>query len=259
MARYMEDAGIHQPFDVVSMVMEDYIYHHRFSRSDWEGEPVYQCTDGHGKARYLKWNYASGILHLEAWLKSPFGNEMNLSVPGAGRSGKEYKESIDRLIQNLRSHSGNIHTGSIGQDPLHHQQASAAFSQQTGNQPAAYPRQQPTAQHTAYPQQPAGGMPPTANPSSVPVVVRPSCEYGASINSTAGMILSIFGLLFAFAIPILGIIFSVIALKKCHAGSVPKDSVKTVKNLSVAGIIISIVVTICSYILFEWIYGIMLL
>lgn len=237
MARYIEDAGINQPFDVVSMVMEDYIYHNRFFRGDWEGEPVYQCTDGHGKTRYLKWNYASGILHMEAWLKSPFGNEMNLNALGAGRSGKEYKESIDRLTQNLRNHTGNIHTGSIGQDPLHHQ---------------------PSGQYTTQPQQPTGGMPSTVSPSSVPVVVRPSCEYGAPVNSSSGMILGILGLVFAFFIPLFGIIFSVIGLRKCRTGSVSEGSVRTVKGLSIAGIIISIVMIIFS-VLFEWFYGIMLL
>ncbi len=259
MARYIEDAGINQPFDVVSMVMEDYIYHNRFSRGDWEGEPVYQCTDSHGKTRYFKWNYASGILHIEAWLKNPFGNEMNLSGLSAGRSGKEYKDGINRLIQNLRSHSGAIHTGSIGQDPLHHQPVpSVSFAQQSRGQSAGYPGQQPSGQYTTHPQPPVGGMPSTVNPSSVPVVVRPSCEYGAPVNSSSGMILGILGLIFAFFIPLFGIIFSVIGLRKCRTGSVSEGSVKTVKGLSIAGIIISIVMIVFS-VLFEWFYGIMLL
>lgn len=45
MARYIEDKEINQPLDVVSMVVEDYIYHNRFTRTDWQGEPVYRCTD----------------------------------------------------------------------------------------------------------------------------------------------------------------------------------------------------------------------
>ena len=35
MGRYSKDIQLEQPIDVVSMVMEDFVYHNRFSRTDW--------------------------------------------------------------------------------------------------------------------------------------------------------------------------------------------------------------------------------
>lgn len=120
MSRYIEDAELNQPIDVVSMLMEDYTYHHRFMRTDWNGEPVFCCRDAHGKERYLVWSYASGILHLEAWVKGAFGNEANLS----GRSGKEYRKSLEELLKKLREHSGDTsNVGYIGEDPFVHKES----------------------------------------------------------------------------------------------------------------------------------------
>lgn len=104
MGRYIQDVNINQPIDVVSMTMEDYIYHNRYIRTDWNGEPVYQCIDASGKDRYLKWSYVNGTLHLEAWIKGVFGEEADLN--GIGKEKKEYKDSIEKLIVKLRTHSG---------------------------------------------------------------------------------------------------------------------------------------------------------
>ena len=41
MGRYIRDVELNQPIDVVSMVMEDFIYHNRFTRADWNGEMVF--------------------------------------------------------------------------------------------------------------------------------------------------------------------------------------------------------------------------
>ena len=35
MSRYIKEVELNQPIDVVSMVMEDFIYHNRFTRADW--------------------------------------------------------------------------------------------------------------------------------------------------------------------------------------------------------------------------------
>ena len=173
MARYIEDAGINQPIDVVSMVMEDYVYHHRYTRTDWNGEPVYCCRDSFGKDRYLVWSYASGILHLEAWLKGAFGKEANLSGIGSGRSGKEYQKSLEQLLKKLREHSGDTsNVGYIGEDPFMHKQAEAARPAQPAPQqpkPAQPAYQQPKPAQPAYqqpkPVQPAYQQPKPAQPA----------------------------------------------------------------------------------------------
>lgn len=101
MARYIQDAGINQPLDVVSDAMEQYLYRNRYIRTDWKGELVYLSTDSEAKgSRYLIWSYTSGILHIEAWLKGAFDSEVGLT--GAGSKKRAYKESIDSLIQKLR-------------------------------------------------------------------------------------------------------------------------------------------------------------
>lgn len=125
MARYIEDAGIDQPYDVVSMTMEDYIYHNHFTRTDWQGEPVYGSKAADGKERFLKWSYSCGILHIEAWLKNAFGNETDLD--GAGKNKAEYKRSLEKLVQDLRNHSGEMfESGYIGHDPMQHEESESA-------------------------------------------------------------------------------------------------------------------------------------
>lgn len=101
MARYIQDAGINQPLDVVSEAMEQYLYRNRYIRTEWKDELVYMSADGDAKGnRYLIWSYMSGILHIEAWLKGSFGNEVGLT--GSANKKRAYKESIDKLIETLR-------------------------------------------------------------------------------------------------------------------------------------------------------------
>ena len=121
MGRYIKDAQLDQPLDVVSLVMEDYIYHERFSRTDWNGEMVFYRKDGHGRERYMKWSYAGGLFHVEAWLKNPLGGEMDLDGVGGGASRREFRESMDRLLRTLKDQSSsNLAGGHVGADPLHH-------------------------------------------------------------------------------------------------------------------------------------------
>ena len=111
MGRYIKDIELNQPIDVVSLVMEDYIYHNHFSRTDWNGEMVFCLRDGHGGERYLKWSYAGGIFHVEAWLKGPFGKEMDLDGVGGGASRKEFRESMERLAGQLRHQQASAIAG----------------------------------------------------------------------------------------------------------------------------------------------------
>lgn len=121
MGRYIKDVRLDQPIDVVSMVMDDFVYHNRFSRTDWNGEMVYYLKDSHGRERYLKWFYTDGTLHVEAWLKSPVGGEMDLDGVGGGAARKEYRKSMDELIETLKKpSSASAAAGHIGSDPIHH-------------------------------------------------------------------------------------------------------------------------------------------
>ncbi|MBQ9134932.1 MAG: hypothetical protein IJX66_02415, partial [Lachnospiraceae bacterium] len=101
MARYIQDVPLNQPLDVVSEIMENYIYRNRYFRTDWQGEPVYLSADSaEGGERYFKWNYTNGIIHIEAWMKGAFGKEADLS--GGGKK-QAYKESLERLIMSLKN------------------------------------------------------------------------------------------------------------------------------------------------------------
>lgn len=276
MARYIEDAGINQPIDVVSMVMEDYIYHHRYTRTDWNGEPVYCCRDSHGKERYLVWSYASGILHLEAWLKGAFGKEANLSGIGGGRSAKEYQKSLEDLLKKLREHSGNTsNVGYIGEDPFIHKQAEAAkpaqpaYQQPRPTQPAY---QQPSPAQPAYqqpkPAQPAyngqgnsygtpgnpnripgspTGMP--GNPNGIPgnpygIPGNPNgAPYGMPQNSsvTVAMVLGIIGIFFAMCVPFFGLILGIIGKNQSRMTDTSAGRGKTANILCTIAIVLSII------------------
>lgn len=246
MARYIEDKEINQPLDVVSMVMEDYIYHNRFTRTDWQGEPVYRCTDAEGKERYLKWSYTNGIFHIEAWMKGPFGDEMDLSGIGGGKSRKEYRESIEKLIQDLRNHSGNTTAGGYVGDPLvHHEDAFSGHTQQP-----AY--QQTVPQQPAY-QQTAPGQASQSAPQQ-PVYQRPIFQNSTDIgrNSSAlpgqGLVLGIIAIIFSFIFPIVGIFMAVIGLQKSRIVTTDAAMAGKAKAAKVC-CIIAIVLSLCVFFL----------
>lgn len=255
MARYIEDTGINQPIDVVSMVMEDYVYHHRFTRTDWNGEPVYCCRDSFGKERYLVWSYASGILHLEAWLKGAFGKETNLSGVGGGRSAKEYQKSLEELIKKMREHSGNTgNIGYIGEDPFIHKEAEAvkpakpAYQQPRPAQPAyqqpkpAQPAyQQPKPAQPAYQQpKPAQGMPYDSQSNPYGVQGGPLGIPEDSMVS-AVMTMGIIGIFLALAVPFMGLVLGIIGYNRSRMLNTTSGKGKTAKMLCTIAIVLSII------------------
>lgn len=247
MARHIEDMEINQPLDVVSMVMEDYIYHNRFTRDDWEGEPVYHCVDAEGKDRYMKWNYTNGVFHIEAWLKNAFGKEMNLTGVGGGKSRREFKEGIDRLLQNLRQHTGNITAGAyVGQDPMKHQQP--VYSKPQPAQPI-YKQPQPTQPAQQMPS--AGSMP---QPNGYPQMGPPP----ANVHTPA-MVLGIIGLVFAFIFPFFGIILGSIGLNRCRQMDTSSGNGKAAKVLSIIAIVAGVIMILVKIFLQFVVYGIMYL
>ncbi|MDE6063899.1 MAG: hypothetical protein K2G20_04865 [Lachnospiraceae bacterium] len=232
MARYIQDAGINQPLDVVSEAMEQYLYRNRYIRTEWKDELVYMSADGDAKGnRYLIWSYMSGILHIEAWLKGSFGNEVGLT--GSGSKKQAYKESIDKLIETLRHPIKDEYTRSenIYQQPKLAQsytppmQSSAAQPQRTAGQDSS--QQSRNSSKTTYTENWMGGKPGTQrttwNPtgSTQPNTSVPwESDYREEKNQKAakGLTFGMVALITSFIISIVGLIVGIMGLSYCKEG-----------------------------------------
>lgn len=230
MARYIKELDVRQPIDVVSIVMEDFIYHNHFTRSDWNGEMVYSGKDKHGKMRYFKWTYVNSILHIEAWMKGAFGGESSIAT-GSG-SKADYRESIDRLLNRLRTHSGNVQIGDyVGHDPMSHGTTKPVYKQ-----PASTPAQPVYKQQTAY---------------TTPKSVYTSSSAPTQRTATGGsaMILSIVAVFFGLMIPLFGLIMGIIAKKRLEQEDVDDRHRRLVKTLSTLAIVLSVISFAVSFVL----------
>lgn len=102
MARYVRDLVLNKPDDFVQFIMNDFLQKNGFVLSDWKGETAYRTGDAVMEGyKYLKWNYAGGIFHLEAWMKGTFGGEWNLDGFVGTLQKKPYKESLEQLFATL--------------------------------------------------------------------------------------------------------------------------------------------------------------
>lgn len=236
MGRYSKDIQLEQPIDVVSMVMEDFIYHNRFSRTDWNGEMVYYLKDRHNKERYMKWVYVDGRFHVEAWLKNVMGGEMDLDGLGGGASRREFRASIDGLIETLKkTAAGSLAGGHIGSDPLHHDSGHAdnhtvwkedtKWQQNSSAQPVRDVRSADTRMGSGTPAAKAADGN-TARPFRDP-------------EANVALIFAILALMFGWSFPILGIIFLVLARKKTDYSSNPRV-VKILCILAIVGIVLGL-------------------
>lgn len=203
MGRYIKDVQLDQPIDVVSMVMEDYIYHNRFSRTDWNGEMVYYLKDNHGRERYMKWSYAGGCFHVEAWLKGPMGKEMDLNGAGGGASRKAYRQSMEDLLVTLKNRSSEgLSGGHIGSDPIHHS-ADGGREHDTRKRDASW-------QNKPEPQRKGS--------------VRPAGNTGVGIggyagNSYTGLTVGVIAFILGATIPFFGLLLGIWGLKKIQVES----------------------------------------
>ncbi len=103
MARFTQDLVLNKPDDFVQFIMNDYLTKHGYSISDWKGEQAYRAGDGFVEGfKYLKWSYAGGVFHLEAWMKGSFGKEMNLEGFVAAVPKKQYKSNLQMLFEALK-------------------------------------------------------------------------------------------------------------------------------------------------------------
>ena len=242
MGRYIKDAQLDQPLDVVSLVMEDYIYHERFSRTDWNGEMVFYLKGGHGRERYMKWSYAGGLFHVEAWLKNPLGGEMDLDGVGGGASRREFRESMDRLLRTLKDQSpSNLAGGHVGADPLHHSSNYEAEHRAWQDQN----RNQSMNQGLDRNQSMNQGRGP--NGSQGQSGQQPQRLNTNRSSLRTAVFFAIAGILFAGFIPLAGIIFGIWGLKK--SGDCDESTARAVKGVCIVVIAISIIRWIISFVL----------
>ena len=69
MARWVRDEVLNQPADFVDFLMNDYLMKNGFKQTERKGEQVWKEGDGYfSMARFLKYSYINGVLHLEAWV-----------------------------------------------------------------------------------------------------------------------------------------------------------------------------------------------
>lgn len=237
MGRYIKDVRLEQPIDVVSMVMDDFIYHNRFSRTDWNGEMVFYLKDRHKKERYMKWVYVDGLFHVEAWLKNSFGGETDLDGVGGGASKREFRASIDGLIETLKkTAAGSLAGGHIGSDPLHHNsghvdnhdvwKADTGW-QQSGDRSAGQSRQQSGGQSTGPYRQQSGGQ--STSPYRQQSAAQPAGQYSRQAGNAGrsthepeerqAMLYAVLAMVTGWFFPLAGIIFIVLARRKAADSS----------------------------------------
>ena len=227
MGRYIREVRLEQPIDVVSTVMDDYVYHEHFSRTDWKDEMAFYVEDSYKKERYMKWSYADGLFHLEAWLKNSLGGETDLDGVGGGASRKEFRASIDRLIETLQRASGEtIAGGHIGSDPLHHDSGHAdnhdVWKADTAWQQGGGSQSPDRGQSAAAPQnRPMGTQNTQASYGSGSSSGRSVYNSGRDPEASAAMIFVVLALIFGGWIPLFGIIFTVMAWRKKEYSSNP--------------------------------------
>lgn len=250
MSRYIKDIRLEQPIDVVSMVMDDFIYHNHFTRTDWNGEMVFYLKDSHKKERYMKWTYVDGQFHVEAWLKTSFGGEMDLDGVGGGASRKEFRASMDRLIETLKkTAAGSLAGGHIGSDPLHHDsgyvdnhdrwESDTRWQQGQGTQSQSMNRTQSAGQQGGqYRNQPAGQQQGTAG-GSVPKRGN-APRSGMDPEANTALIYAVLALLFGWSFFVLGIVFIVLAKKKVEYSSRP-EVVKVLCTIAIVEMVLAVV------------------
>lgn len=122
MGRLVKELQLNQSLDVVSIVMEDYVYHHRFTRSYWNDEMVYCSKDSYGGEHYIKWSYICGVFHLEAWTRNSFGREASPYGLGGGPGKREFRDSIGKLLTMLKQNNTDYANGHMNSDPIHHEE-----------------------------------------------------------------------------------------------------------------------------------------
>lgn len=202
MSRFTQDLVLNKPDDFVHFIMEDYLTKHGFSMSDWKGEPAYRAGDAVVEGfKYLKWSYANGVFHLEAWIKGSFGKEHGLDGAYGIVVTKPYKSSLKQLFASL-------------QQPLPQQS-------QTGGGQAQ-----------------AGGQQGQNGPISTPIPVQVMDNYKPAV---AALVVGIVSIVIGIFVPLIGIILACVgfSLSRMGQGSSKANLARAGKICSIVGVCLS--------------------
>lgn len=100
MARWTRDERLDQPQDFVRFMMEDYLNKGGFKKKIHKGEEVWQEGEGIlSSARFIRYEYADGLFHLEAWIGKRRENALKGFVGALPK--KMFRESLEELIRLL--------------------------------------------------------------------------------------------------------------------------------------------------------------
>lgn len=114
MARWIRDEVLNQPADFVEFLMNDYLTKNGFLHVTRKGEQVWKEGDGFlTMARFLKYSYENGMLHLEAWTGTFRENALTGFVGSLPK--KFYRESLEELIRLLHQPIPSDGMGAQGQ------------------------------------------------------------------------------------------------------------------------------------------------
>lgn len=101
MARWIRDEQLNQPEDFVRFMMEDYLNKNGFKKKIHKNQEVWQEGDGIlVMARFVRYEYADGRLHLEAWVGKGRENPIKGFVGALPK--KMFREGLEELIGLLR-------------------------------------------------------------------------------------------------------------------------------------------------------------
>ncbi|WP_367942704.1 DUF4190 domain-containing protein [Enterocloster citroniae] len=100
MARWVRDERLDQPQEFVQFLMEDYLNKNGFKKKTHKGEEVWQEGDGFLlSARFIRYEYSGGSLHLEAWIGKHRENPLKGFMGALPK--KMFRESLEELISLL--------------------------------------------------------------------------------------------------------------------------------------------------------------
>lgn len=113
MARWTKDEALNQPEDFVQFMMEDFLKKNGFKKKTHKGEEVWAEGDGFlTMARFIKYEYADGKFHLEAWIGKKKENPLKGFMGSIPK--KMFRESLEELIRLLHQPLTQRQEGAAG-------------------------------------------------------------------------------------------------------------------------------------------------
>lgn len=206
----------------MAFMMNDYLQKNGFSMADYKGQPAYRAGDPMLEGyKFIIWGYDGSTLHVEAWLKGPFGGEMDFTGFVAALQKKPFKDSLEQLFYLMNQ-------------PLPGEWAGGQPAAASYGQPAGMPGGAPYAQPGPYP----GGA---------PVSVHTVDNSGPAVWALVFGVLSVLTCLF---LPYFSIIFSALGVSKARlsSGSSKAGVAKIGQILSIIGAAIAAVMLVFIFI-----------